>query len=141
MKKQTVDSKLCSIDTAHGSQYSLNEHHYQSPEPDDFHHWGQMIRCGYNTHPSNTIGLLYKKWFKLDTKKNINDVNFKWKCVQTLLLKSKVSPLGHPICFFAMKLLDVPSIFALTIWAVFPNSVQNTYLKENIIRYKVARIH
>lgn len=37
-KKQTVDSKLCSRDTVHGSQYSSDEHHYQKTEPDDFHH-------------------------------------------------------------------------------------------------------
>lgn len=56
--KLTVDSMQCRRDTVHGSQYSLNEHHYQTPEPDDFHHWGQKIRCDFFSHPSSTICLL-----------------------------------------------------------------------------------
>lgn len=43
--KLTVGSRQCRRNIVQGSLYHKYKHHYQSPEPGDYHHWGRMIRC------------------------------------------------------------------------------------------------
>lgn len=58
--KRTVDSKLCSKETVHGSQYSLYEHRYRSLWPYDSHHWCRRSQCNCFACLSSTADQLNK---------------------------------------------------------------------------------